>query len=77
MAVNFLRCSKHGMVKYRVVHECEVCAAENRCTQPTTTNSAMVQFLERVVNCLGSGCEIVPGSPIHDSALELLQKQHQ
>jgi hypothetical protein len=35
MAIPFLKCSKHGMVKYRVVHECEICAAENRCTQPT------------------------------------------
>ena len=42
--------------------------------QPSLKDIEMRVFLRRVVGCLDTGMEIVPASPLHDTACKLLKK---
>lgn len=73
MALPFFKCSKHGVVKFRVIHECEVCAAENRCTQPTTTNKQSDEIIAEIMEYINKQCERHRSVDYHIDAMVALR----
>jgi hypothetical protein len=51
--LSMARCKKHGICKHESSVVCSECAAENRCTQPTTTNIRSPKLADTLSGALG------------------------
>jgi len=50
--LSMARCKTHGICKHETRSVCSLCAAENSCTQPTSTNTASFQLPLTMESCI-------------------------